>query len=146
MQLGAPYTCALLYLGINFKAPFYQWQKGTRFEFLNFQILNKKRYWFVIKTHFGLRKISLSCYCVRMGKHHHILCRTNQQVYPVDMAGCCIDTLITTINTLRPRQNGRHFPDNIFKWIFLNENVWIPIKMSLKFVPHGLIDNIPALV
>ena len=27
------------------------------------------------------------------------------------------------INTLRPRQNGRHFPDDIFNWIFLNENV-----------------------
>ena len=27
------------------------------------------------------------------------------------------------INTLRPRQNGRHFPDDIFKWIFVNENV-----------------------
>ena len=26
------------------------------------------------------------------------------------------------INTLRPRQNGRHFPDDIFKCIFLNEN------------------------
>ena len=31
--------------------------------------------------------------------------------------------------------NGRHFADDIFKWIFLNENVWIPIKISLKFVP-----------
>ena len=28
-------------------------------------------------------------------------------------------------NTLRPRQNGRHFPDDIFKRIFLNENVRI---------------------
>ena len=27
------------------------------------------------------------------------------------------------VNTLRPRQDGRHFPDNIFKCIFLNENV-----------------------
>ena len=27
------------------------------------------------------------------------------------------------INTLRQRQNGRNFPDNIFKCIFLNENV-----------------------
>ena len=27
------------------------------------------------------------------------------------------------INTLRPRQNGRHSPDNIFNCIFLNENV-----------------------
>ena len=34
--------------------------------------------------------------------------------------------------------------DNIC--IFLNENVWISIKNSLKFVPKGPIDNIPALV
>ena len=50
------------------------------------------------------------------------------------------------INTLRPRQNGRHFADDIFKYIFLNENAWIPIKISLKFEPHGPINNIPALV
>ena len=50
------------------------------------------------------------------------------------------------INTLRPRQNGRHFADDILKWIFLNENVWIPIEISLKFVPKGPIDYIPALV
>ena len=50
------------------------------------------------------------------------------------------------LNTLRPRQNGRHFPDDIFKWIFLNENLWIPIKISLTFVPQGPITNIPALV
>ena len=49
-------------------------------------------------------------------------------------------------NTLKPRQNGHHFPDDIFKCIFLNENVWILIKISLEFVPKGLIDNIPALV
>ena len=50
------------------------------------------------------------------------------------------------VNTLRPRQNGCHFADDIFKCIFLNENVWIPIKISLKFVPKGPINNIPALV
>ena len=49
-------------------------------------------------------------------------------------------------NTLRPRQNGCHFPDDIFKCIFLNENVWIPTKISMKFVPKGSINNIPALV
>ena len=43
-------------------------------------------------------------------------------------------------------QNGRHFADDILKGIFLNENVWIPIEISLKFVPKGPIDNIPALV
>ena len=51
-----------------------------------------------------------------------------------------------SLNTLRPTQNGRHFPDDIFKWIFLNENVWISIKLKLKFVPNVPINNIPVLV
>ena len=46
-----------------------------------------------------------------------------------------------SVNTLRPRQDGCHFPDNIFKWILLNGNVLI----SLTFVPRGPINNIPAL-
>ena len=50
------------------------------------------------------------------------------------------------VNTLRPRQNGREFPDDIFKCIFLNENIWISIEISLKFVPKGPINNIPSLV
>ena len=50
------------------------------------------------------------------------------------------------INSLRPRQKGRHFADDIFKRIFLNENIRISTKNSLKFVPKGLINNIPALV
>ena len=49
-------------------------------------------------------------------------------------------------NTLRLKQNGRHFPDDIFKYISLNENILISIKTSLKFVPKGPINNIPALV
>ena len=36
--------------------------------------------------------------------------------------------------------------DNIFKHIFLNENIRISIKISLKFVPKGLIDNTSALI
>ena len=53
--------------------------------------------------------------------------------------------LFTSVNTLRPRQDGRHFPD-IFKWIFVNEIIWILIITSLKFVPSCQINNIPALV
>ena len=49
------------------------------------------------------------------------------------------------LNTLRPRQNGRHFADDMFKCIILNENVWILIEISLKFVPKGSINNNPAL-
>ena len=49
-----------------------------------------------------------------------------------------------SLNT--PRQNGRHFADDILKCIFLNENIWISMKISLKFVPKGHIKDIPALV
>ena len=47
--------------------------------------------------------------------------------------------------TLRPRQNDRHLVDDIFKCIFLNENVWISIEISLKFAPKGSVNNIPVL-
>ena len=61
----------------------------------------------------------------------------------VPMTLRCVSLLV---NTLGQRQNGRHFADDISKCIFLNENVWILIKISLKFVPMGPINNIPALV
>ena len=52
-----------------------------------------------------------------------------------------------SVNTLRPKQNGRNFPDDIFKCIFLNENVWISIEISLKNVTYGPVNiNITALV
>ena len=50
------------------------------------------------------------------------------------------------VNTLRLRQDGRHFADAIFKCIFWDENAWILIKVSLKFVHKGQSNNIPALV
>ena len=38
-------------------------------------------------------------------------------------------------NTLRPRRNGRHFADDIFKCIiFFNENLHILIQFPLEFV------------
>ena len=53
---------------------------------------------------------------------------------------------LVPVNTLRPRQDSRHFPDDIFKCIFLNENATISFKKSLKFVPKVRINNIAALV
>ena len=55
-------------------------------------------------------------------------------------------SMLFTVNTLRPRQNGRRFADDVFKCVFLSENVWILITISLKFVPRGPINNIPSLV
>ena len=50
------------------------------------------------------------------------------------------------VNTLRPRQDGCQFPDDILKCIFLNENISILIEISLKFIPKGPINNVQALV
>ena len=36
--------------------------------------------------------------------------------------------------------------DAIYRWIYLNDNVWISIKISLMFVAKVPINNIPALV
>ena len=58
----------------------------------------------------------------------------------------CGITRLQWVNTLRPRHNGRHFADDIFKCIFLNENAWISLKISLKFVPRVQINNNPAMV
>ena len=67
-----------------------------------------------------------------------IFCLVSLACY-LDFSGQCM------LNTLRPRQNGRHFADDTFKPIFLNENIRISIKISLKFVPKVPINNIPAL-
>ena len=66
-------------------------------------------------------------------------------------ASCLIFTLWSTsnknyLNALGPRQNGRHFTDDISKCIFLNENVWILNTITAKFVSNGWINNIPVMV
>ena len=38
------------------------------------------------------------------------------------------------VSTLRARQNGRHFADDVFKCLFLTENFWISDNISLKYV------------
>ena len=75
----------------------------------------------------------------------HATCHHLNQRWQSLLACMCV-TRYRWMNTLRPRQNGRHFPVDIFKCIFLTENVWIFIKISLKFVPKGPINKIPSLV
>ena len=52
-----------------------------------------------------------------------------------------LDPLVSFFNTLRPRQNGRHFADDNSICIFLHENFWISNKMSLKCVSLDLIKK-----
>ena len=53
---------------------------------------------------------------------------------------------VTFLTHLGQEKNGCHFAEDIFKCIFLNENRWITLKISLKFVPKVRINNISALV
>ena len=53
---------------------------------------------------------------------------------------------VYVVNSSPPGQNGRYFPDDIFICILMNERFCIMIKVLLKFVPKGPINNIPALV
>ena len=43
------------------------------------------------------------------------------------------------VNWSPPGKNGRHFADDIFKCIFLNEKFCILIKISLKFVCEWIV-------
>ena len=54
--------------------------------------------------------------------------------------GCFMEILYNLFLCLR------HFADDIFKHIFVNEKFCILIKISLKFVRRGPIDNNQALV
>ena len=89
---------------------------------------------------------------------HIVRCLTRFRLVPVP--GARLDTRavrlqprgLFSLPTARPfthigpGQNGRLFPDDHSKYIFLNENICISINMSPKFVPKGRINNIPALV
>ena len=49
------------------------------------------------------------------------------------------------VNTLRQRQIGCLSADDIFNYIFFDENAWTPRTISLRCVPKGSNNNIPAL-
>ena len=50
------------------------------------------------------------------------------------------------VNSVSPGQFGGNMEDDIFECIFVNENVLIAIKISLKFVPKCPIYHKSALV
>ena len=53
---------------------------------------------------------------------------------------------ILIVNILKQRQTSCHFSDNIFRCIFLNENVWISIKISVNYVLKGPINMVNLLM
>ena len=70
-----------------------------------------------------------------------------QHNFQVGDNGSRRSVLISSLfNALGLWQHGCHFANNVLKCILLNENVWILLNISLKFVPNNQINNIPALV
>ena len=60
-----------------------------------------------------------------------------------------VSSVLCSFNTVHqlitPGQNGCQFPDNIFKYIFMNGKFCVSIWIWRKFVPtKGLIDNKPS--
>ena len=51
---------------------------------------------------------------------------------------------VNLFKSVAPRQSGGHFPDDIFKCIFMNEKFCILIWIWMKFVPKVPINNIPV--
>ena len=81
------------------------------------------------------------------GREENVYTDTDSQYHGAsDLRPLLLTWFSFNLNILRPRQNGRHFADDTFKRIFMNENVRISINISLKVIPKGLINNIPALV
>ena len=107
-------------------------------------------------------KCPQTCILLLLPPLHILWCRVcNQQLWSLGVTSITISVYslafiatlwgvlqckVTQVNKLRLTQNGRHLTDDIFKSIFLNENVWILIKISLKFVPKGPFNNITSLV
>ena len=78
----------------------------------------------------------------RVGWSRIVLTIWNPSGAQTRMVGGCWGLFL---NSFPPWQNGRHFADDIFKFVFLNGNVWISHNISLKFVLSVQINNIQAL-
>ena len=93
-------------------------------------------------------------WCLRYNFCYHIMLCKNMYVYIITWGTCFPSVSIDVceciyrcdLNTLRPRQNGRHFTNDTVSRIFVNENVKISIEFSPKFVQKSPINNIRALV
>ena len=113
-----------------------------------------KKMLLIAQSPMGLVKIWLGQLNMSMGKWNHKLDKEGNYLEK-EVGILLLITVVAIapethdlghIYTLRGRQDGRHFTDDIFRHIFLNENVWILNEISLKIVPKDPINNISALV
>ena len=81
--------------------------------------------------------------CIRMLKFNRcsVSHSCNSRTKP-----CRRRIVIYALNKLRPRQDDRSFTDAILKMPFLNENVWISLKISLNYISKDPLNDISSLV
>ena len=60
--------------------------------------------------------------------------------------GILVETSKIDVNSSLPAQVGCDFADDMFRCIFMNEKVFHVVRISLKSVRKGPVDNISALV
>ena len=98
----------------------------------------------------------LVCHCTGHPRNYmHVLCFvvvllwSNTTLFSHILQGYFTGTgaiIQLQVNSSPSGQNGHHFADGIFRCICVTEKFWIFIKISLNFVPEGLIDSNQALV
>ena len=98
-----------------------------------------------IPGHYPLVKfLSPTSISVKLEQGHLVGAVPIVDTYSSGLTWCSTSTFV--FNLSPPGQNGRHFEDDIYRCILVNEKFWILNEISLKFVPKGVIDNKPALV
>ena len=117
----------------------------------HYQVVYCALTYLLIATHIGIQEHSVSMSRRNNFTYNgYILSRHNFSMFKLkntttQLAHEC-EILGVFVNTLRPRQDERHFADDIFTCIYFNENCCILIIFSLKYARKGPIDNNPALV
>ena len=94
-----------------------------------------RQHWFRWVRRRGFAKTWVVCESLKLVRFHPMLRVCKWQVIKSN-----------SLTHLPQDKMAASLADDNFKCIFLNENVWIVIQISLKFVPKDPIDNKPALV
>ena len=88
-----------------------------------------------------MRWVCSASYGSHAWRSRHLVLQTWHDVWDVT---ACLASVTRAVIQGHQKQNGRHFADDIFSCVFLKENLYTLIPISLKFVP--MIDKKSTLV
>ena len=91
----------------------------------------KQRYPWLFRMLYNSREVTESVVSIDKTRRFSFKCSVG---IDININTDYLQTLV--ISTLKPKQNGRHLSDDIFKCIFLNEDVWIFVKIHCNLCPR----------